>query len=99
MASRKRGLSVRKLALGPLLALAACAAILVTDFETGLIPLLELSEEVARVGESVDDLARERDELSRHVRRLRSDPLAIEAAAREQLGMVRPGEIVVRWRD
>ncbi len=99
MASRKKGPSLRRLALGPLLALAACLAILATDRQTGLAALLALSEQVARARDSVDDLARERDELSRRVRRLRGDPLAIEAAAREQLGMVRPGEIVIRWAD
>lgn len=99
MASRKKGFSARQLAIGPLLALLACGAILATDLETGLIPLLELSEEVSRARASVDDLAAERDELSGRVRSLRADPRAIEAAAREQLGMVRAGEIVVRWDD
>ena len=84
---------------GPLLALAACAAILLRDFETGLVPMARLAQEVERAHDRVEQLARERVRLRTSVQRLRSDPAAIEAVAREQLGMVRPGEIVVRWDD
>ena len=34
--------------------------------------------------------------LRRDVRRLRADPSAIEAAARDELGLVKPGEIVIQ---
>jgi cell division protein FtsB len=34
--------------------------------------------------------------LRRDVRRLRGDPAAIEAAARDELGLVKPGEIVIQ---
>ncbi len=34
--------------------------------------------------------------LKREVRRLRSDPAAITAVARDELGLVKPGEIVIQ---
>ena len=87
------------LAAGPLLALAACAAILLLDLETGLLPMARLADEVERTRLRVEQLEGERARLRARVRRLRRDPAAVEAVAREQLGMVRPGEIVVHWDD
>src|SRR5512140_1234814 len=48
------------------------------------------------------DLARIRQENARmrdEVRRLRSDPSTIEAVARRELGLARPGEIIVTVKD
>ncbi len=45
-------------------------------------------------------LLRQRNEVLRdHARRLRNDPSAIESVAREELGLVRAGEILVTVRD
>ncbi len=101
MAERRRPVrrSWAALLAGPLLALAACAAILLRDLETGLVPLARLAEEVERTHDRIEQLDRERARLRTRVRRLRGDPDAIEDVAREQLGMLRPGEIVVRWDD
>ena len=101
MAERRRAgrRSWVALAAGPLLALAACAATLLFDLETGLLPMTRLADEVERTRLRVEQLQQERARLRTGVRRLRGDPAAIEAVAREQLGMVRPGEIVVRWDD
>jgi len=101
MAERRRRAKRSWVALlaGPLLALAACAAILLLDFETGLLPMARLADEVERSRDRVEQLEGEFARLRRRVQRLRSEPAAVEAVAREQLGMLRPGEIVVRWDD
>ena len=39
-------------------------------------------------------LVAENERIKREVQRLRSEPAALERAARENLGLVRPGEIV-----
>lgn len=83
----------------PALMLVAAGVSLALDRELGLHPLLEMRAEVARHRERVDALERERGELLLRIRGLRSDPLAVEAAAREHLGMVRPGEIVIHWQE
>jgi cell division protein FtsB len=44
----------------------------------------------------VADLKRENEKLEREVEQLKSDPAMIEAVAREKLGLVRPGEIVIK---
>ncbi len=84
-------------ALAPLLALAAAGAILITDQRGGLLTLARLADEVEGVHQHVRELQQERGELTVRIGRLRHEHFAIEVVAREQLGMVRPGELVVRW--
>ena len=49
----------------------------------------------AELERSIELTGVEIDRLQRHVERLRSDPVLLERLAREELGMVRPGEVVV----
>jgi cell division protein FtsB len=62
----------------------------------GLRRWLELEREVERVELENRDLERENARLRREVRALTGDPAALERAAREDLGYVRPGEIVLK---
>ncbi len=95
---RRRLLSaVLTVLLAPALSLLAASAILVTDRQTGLLALARLGEEVSATRDELYAMRRERARLTGQIRRLRAQPLAIETAAREQLGMLRPGELVVRW--
>ncbi|MFQ5514749.1 MAG: septum formation initiator family protein [Myxococcota bacterium] len=86
----------RGLILTPLLVVGAALATLVLDRESGLTAMLELRGRVERAHARVAALSEERNSLLRKIQSLRSDPFAVEAAARERLGMVRPGEIVIR---
>ena len=56
-----------------------------------------LRGEVDRVQREIQRLEAENEELSRTVDRLRDDPSVIEKIAREELGMVKPGEKVLRF--
>lgn len=56
-----------------------------------------LRGEVERLQREIQRLEAENDELSRTVDRLRDDPSVIEQIAREELGMVRRGEKVLRF--
>jgi len=85
------------LMLGPGLSLIAALALLLADSETGLVPLAMLEEEVQAQRDRVEELREERQELVQQVRALRVDAFAIEAVAREQLGMARPGELIIRY--
>ena len=85
------------LLLGPAVALAAAVVVLLADTETGVLALAEIRGQVRDAGHEVAELKRERNRLVLQIQRLRQDPLAVETVARRQLGMVRPGEIVVRW--
>ena len=46
--------------------------------------------------ERVAELKRANEKLGREVEQLRSDPRMIEAIARERLGFIRPGDVVIR---
>ncbi|HEY6101430.1 MAG TPA: septum formation initiator family protein [Anaeromyxobacter sp.] len=75
---------------GAVVAAAAAAA-----FDpSGLRRYLALSAEVGRMQGENARLATDNASLSREVRALRSDPAALERAAREELRFVRPGERV-----
>jgi cell division protein FtsB len=83
--------------LAPATALVTAGALLLLDGDTGLGSLLEISRRVERAEERLAAARAERARLVREVKALRSDPYELEVIAREQLGMVRPGEIVLRW--
>jgi cell division protein FtsB len=76
--------------------LLGAGAVLVSDERDGLGALLELRVQVAEARSRAEQLEAEERRLAGEIRRLREDEFALEEAARISLGMVRPGEIVVR---
>ncbi len=84
------------LMLGPVLALTGASIALVLDREEGIGTLIELRRQARYTHARVDRLSAEKERLSSVVHGLRSDPEQVEAAARSRLGMLRPGEVVVR---
>jgi cell division protein FtsB len=76
--------------LGAVVAAAATAAY----DPAGLRRYLALSAEVRRMERENARLAADNASLSREVRALKTDPAALERAAREELRFVRPGERV-----
>jgi cell division protein FtsB len=82
------------LALG--LGIGVAGTVLALDEENGLGRLWALRTHEGRLQSSVASLVEERTERTRLTHRLRGDRQTIEHLAREKLGMVRPGEIVVR---
>jgi cell division protein FtsL len=77
----------------PLLILGALA-LLVNAFGSSYLALYSLRREGARLAREVLVLRRENAQLREEIRRLHS-PTYIERLAREQLGLVKPGEIPV----
>ncbi len=67
--------------------------------ERGFLETLEARREHRELAASVDRLREENDRLREEVRRLNEDPAEIESVAREELGMVKPGELVFIIRD
>jgi cell division protein FtsB len=65
----------------------------------GLPRYRALKEELRHVERDNERLAREVTELSREVEALRSDPAAVERIARDELGMVRPHEVVFQFPE
>jgi cell division protein FtsB len=67
--------------------------------EKGLMDTLRARKAYTAAAEELERLKRENASLRDQVRRLQSDPATIEAVARGELGLVRPGEILVTIKD
>lgn len=67
--------------------------------EKGLLESMRARRQYQEVARSLDGLKRENARLRDEARRLRQDPAAIESLAREELGLIRPGEIVFILKD
>ena len=67
--------------------------------ERGLLETLKARREHRELATAVDQLRQENDQLREQVRRLNEDPGAIESVAREELGLIKPGEVVFIIRD
>lgn len=65
----------------------------------GLLEVIRLRRQGAELTESLERLRRENAALRERARRLREDPRAIEEVARRELGLRRPGEVIVIVRD
>jgi cell division protein FtsB len=84
------------------LALFAVAAIITIDAvvgDKGMLQTFRARREYAQVEAQISDLRRKNAAARERVRRLREDPAAIEEAARRELGLIKPGEVLVIVRD
>lgn len=67
--------------------------------ERGLLETLKVRRQHAELTASVESIRRENARLREQVRRLNDDPAEIESVAREELGLIRPGEMLFIIRD
>jgi cell division protein FtsB len=67
--------------------------------EQGFLKVRHLENERAELEEKVAVLEGETRSLRGEIRGMRSDPFLYEKAARERLGLVKPGEVVYDFRD
>lgn len=65
----------------------------------GLTAFRDATSEFATLSEAVAHLRQENDTLQERARRLREDAAAVEDLARQELGLIRPGEKVFILRD
>ncbi len=99
-AARPEGRRVRPasyVVVSALLSALVFAIFLVSD--RGLLQVRKQRVQLARAAEEVEQLAADTRRLEAEVAALKSDPRAIEKVAREQLNLVRPGEIVLVLPD
>ena len=85
----------------PHLTLFAATVLLVNGLfgERGLMDTIRANRAAAAAARDLDRLKRDNAGLREKANRLRSDPATIESVAREDLGLVRPGEILVTVKD
>lgn len=87
---------MKALSLGTFV-IVAVAVLAMLDQETGLRIWLELRRDLAVSNARVERLVRENDALRGEIETLESEPAAIDRAIREELDLVLPGEVVVRF--
>jgi cell division protein FtsB len=78
-------------------ALSILALVVVAYGSSGLVRLWQMKREVEALEREIVTLRGETADLARSVDRLRNDPDAIEKIAREEFGLVRPGERVLKF--
>jgi cell division protein FtsB len=82
------------------LVLVACAVLIDALFgDRGLAESIRARHAYRQAEAGVVRLKQENAGLREQIRRLREDPAAIEAIARQDLGLMRPGEILVIVKD
>lgn len=67
--------------------------------EKGLLALLQARREYSALEQSLERARAENADLREMARRLREEPSAIEAQARRELGLIKPGEILFIVKD
>jgi len=67
--------------------------------ERGLAETLRVRKQVQRLTAQVAELRRENARLAEYADRLATDPRTIEDLARQELGLIRKGEILVLLKD
>jgi cell division protein FtsB len=84
------------------LVLAFVTVVLVVDSlvgEKGLMESMRARREYHEVSASIESLKRENAKMREEVRRLKDDPAAIEWVARQELGLIRDGEVLFIIKD
>ena len=85
-----------RLALAGIVATIVLLGLAFQGGEYGTLDWLQLRRQLAEERAALRALEVELDSLGRAARALETDPAAQERAAREQFGMIRPGEILYR---
>jgi len=67
--------------------------------EKGLMQSMNARRQYRQLQGSLEALKRDNATLREEMRRLNEDPAAIESLAREDLGLIRPGEVVFILKD
>jgi cell division protein FtsB len=67
--------------------------------EKGLTQSMNAQRQYHQLQDSLDQLRHDNAALREEIRRLKEDPAAIESLARQDLGLIRPGEVVFILKD
>lgn len=62
----------------------------------GFLAMRRLEKDIKEARQEIDRLNSENRDLAEQVKALRSDPHLIEKIARDELGLVRPGDVIIR---
>jgi cell division protein FtsB len=76
----------------------ALLALLSAVGERGVVPLYRLARTRSELNREIARLKEANARLTEEVRALREDPSRLEGIARDELGLVRPGEVIYDFR-
>ncbi len=62
----------------------------------GYLAMRRTEQEIQRVNASIDQLNKENLHLQMEVHELKTDPHKIEKIARDELGLAKPGEVIIK---
>lgn len=62
----------------------------------GFLAMRRTQGEIKKVQANLDKLSKENEALAQEVKDLKTDPRLIEKIARDDLGLARPGEVIIR---
>ena len=62
----------------------------------GFLAMRRTQSEIKKVQAALEQLNKENLDLEQEVKELKSDPRKIENIAREELGLARPGEVIIK---
>jgi cell division protein FtsL len=62
----------------------------------GFLAMRRTKLEIERVQKEINRLAKENAELSDEVKSLKTDPHKIESIARDELGLAKPGDVIIK---
>jgi cell division protein FtsB len=62
----------------------------------GFLAMRRKQQEIRKVTTGLDQLNKENQQLEQEVRELKTDPRKIEKIARDELGLARPGEVIIK---
>jgi cell division protein FtsL len=62
----------------------------------GFVAMRRTKREIERVQSDINRLAKENAELSDEVKSLKTDPHKIESIARDELGLAKPNEVIIK---
>ena len=65
--------------------------------QNGYLALRQQRKEIQTLQQQLQQLKQENEQLDKENRALKSDPAAIESRAREQMGLVKPGEKIYKF--
>jgi cell division protein FtsL len=82
---------------GALLGLLLFALVVHDIFGThGYLAMRRTQQEIKKVNTDIHRLNKENVQLEEEVKELKSDPRKIEKIARDELGLARPGEVIIK---
>jgi len=62
----------------------------------GYLAMRRTQQEINKVKANIDQLNKENVQLEEEVKELKSDPRKIEKIARDELGLAKPGEVIIK---